>query len=137
MRTIGIIVKRNRQQVFELVKSIVPLLQSEQAVILVENVIEPFDERVQFCSRAQVVGQSDLLLVFGGDGTLLAAARAVRDDIVVLCHGGPIAMPEDAQYVLQRTGNVHGFYGASSMERLPVETALTEQVRRFKSISLG
>ena len=64
------------------------------------------------------------------------AARAVRRDVLVLCHGGPIAMPGDAEYVLRRTRNVHGFYGASSMERLPVETAMTEQVRRFKSISL-
>ena len=63
-------------------------------------------------------------------------ARAVRRDVLVLCHGGPIAMPQDAEYVLQRTKNVHGFYGASSMERLPVESAMTEQVRRFKSIAL-
>jgi predicted TIM-barrel enzyme len=62
------------------------------------------------------------------------AARAIRNDVIVLCHGGPIAMPEDAEYVLKRTRNVHGFYGASSMERLPIETALTEQVRRFKAI---
>jgi len=64
------------------------------------------------------------------------AARAVRHDVIVLCHGGPIAMPEDAQHVLQRTTGVHGFYGASSMERLPVETAMTNQVRKFKAISL-
>ena len=63
------------------------------------------------------------------------AARAVRTDVIILCHGGPVAMPEDAAYVLQRTKGVHGFYGASSMERLPVETAMTEQVRRFKNIS--
>ena len=62
------------------------------------------------------------------------AARRVREDVIVLCHGGPIAMPEDAQFVLSRTTNVHGFYGASSMERLPVETALTKQVRAFKQI---
>jgi len=64
------------------------------------------------------------------------AARAVRHDVIVLCHGGPIALPEDAQHVLQRTTGVHGFYGASSMERLPVETAMTNQVRKFKAISL-
>ena len=64
------------------------------------------------------------------------AARSVRDDVIVLCHGGPIAMPEDAEYVLTRTKNVHGFYGASSMERLPVETALTEQTKRFKAIKM-
>ena len=65
------------------------------------------------------------------------AARGVRDDVIILCHGGPIAMPEDAEYVLHRTKNVHGFYGASSMERLPVETALTEQVRNFKAIKFA
>jgi len=62
------------------------------------------------------------------------AARGVSSDVIVLCHGGPIAMPEDAEYVLQRTENVHGFYGASSMERLPVETALTAQTEKFKAI---
>ena len=63
------------------------------------------------------------------------AAMAVRKDILVLCHGGPIAMPDDADYVLKRTRHCHGFYGASSMERLPVETALKQQTERFKSIS--
>ncbi len=63
------------------------------------------------------------------------AARGVRGDVIVLCHGGPIAMPDDAEYILRRTQNVHGFYGASSMERLPVEIALTEQVQEFKAIS--
>jgi predicted TIM-barrel enzyme len=62
------------------------------------------------------------------------AAQAVRKDIIVLCHGGPIAQPEDAAHVLQRTRHCHGFYGASSMERLPTETALTEQTRRFKAV---
>lgn len=64
------------------------------------------------------------------------AARGVREDVIMLCHGGPIAMPEDAQYVLSRTKNVHGFYGASSMERLPVETAMTDQVRQFRAIKI-
>jgi predicted TIM-barrel enzyme len=63
------------------------------------------------------------------------AARAIRPDIIVLCHGGPISSPEDAAYILQNTQNVHGFYGASSMERLPTEEALTRQTRAFKSIS--
>jgi predicted TIM-barrel enzyme len=65
---------------------------------------------------------------------IAGAARQVRDDVIVLCHGGPIATPEDAQYVLGRTRHCHGFYGASSMERLPAEVALTEQTRRFKSV---
>ncbi len=62
------------------------------------------------------------------------AARSVAPDIILLCHGGPIAQPEDAAFVLKRCQGIHGFYGASSMERLPVETALVEQTRRFKSI---
>ena len=64
-----------------------------------------------------------------------AAALAVNPDIVVLCHGGPISMPEDAEYVLKRTKNCHGFYGASSMERLPTEVALVKQTKAFKDIS--
>ena len=55
--------------------------------------------------------------------------------MLVLCHGGPIAEPEDAQYVLDRTVGVVGFYGASSMERLPVEAAIAETARRFKQLS--
>ena len=64
------------------------------------------------------------------------AARAVRDNVIVLCHGGPIAMPEDAAYVLERVKGVDGFYGASSMERLPTEKAVTEQVRAFADIKM-
>jgi predicted TIM-barrel enzyme len=59
----------------------------------------------------------------------------VRQDIIILCHGGPISSPEDAAYILKTAPGIHGFYGASSMERLPVETALTEQVRAFKKIA--
>jgi predicted TIM-barrel enzyme len=62
------------------------------------------------------------------------AARSVNPDIILLCHGGPIAQPEDAHFILSRCRGIHGFYGASSMERLPAETALTEQTKRFKSI---
>jgi predicted TIM-barrel enzyme len=62
------------------------------------------------------------------------AARKVRSDVMVLCHGGPIAEPEDAQYVLSRTQGVVGFFGASSMERLPTEVAITENARRFKQL---
>ncbi len=64
-----------------------------------------------------------------------AAARDVRDDVIVLCHGGPISAPEDAAYVLRKTARCHGFYGASSMERLPTETALTEQTAAFKRVT--
>jgi len=64
------------------------------------------------------------------------AAKLVNPDVLVLCHGGPIAEPEDAAYVLGRTQGVVGFFGASSMERLPTEIALTETVRRFKAIPI-
>ncbi len=63
-----------------------------------------------------------------------AAALKVNPDILVLVHGGPVSSPEDAEYVLANTRNCHGFYGASSMERLPTEIALTEQTRKFKQI---
>ncbi|MCH2132075.1 MAG: phosphoenolpyruvate hydrolase family protein, partial [Pirellulaceae bacterium] len=62
------------------------------------------------------------------------AAKEVREDIFVLCHGGPIAMPPDAEYVLKNVPQIDGFYGASSMERLPTEIALTAQVREFTEI---
>ena len=65
-----------------------------------------------------------------------AAARAVNPDLLVLCHGGPIATPDDAAYVLAKTESCHGFYGASSMERLPTEIALTETTRTFKRIGI-
>jgi len=64
-----------------------------------------------------------------------AAAKAVNPDVIVLCHGGPIATPEDAQFILNECRECHGFYGASSMERLPAETALTETTRRFTQIT--
>ena len=64
-----------------------------------------------------------------------AAALKVNSQAIVLVHGGPVALPEDAEFVLKNTENCHGFYGASSMERLPTEIALTEQTRKFKEIS--
>jgi predicted TIM-barrel enzyme len=63
-------------------------------------------------------------------------AKAVRDDVLVICHGGPIAQPEDARYIIENCPGVDGFYGASSIERLPVETALTAQVEKFCSLKL-
>jgi predicted TIM-barrel enzyme len=66
-----------------------------------------------------------------------AAARSVRQDIIVLCHGGPIANPEDAAYILERCPGVHGFYGASSMERLPTETAIADQTSAFKKLRVS
>jgi predicted TIM-barrel enzyme len=66
---------------------------------------------------------------------IAAAAKSMRDDVIILCHGGPIAEPEDAEYVLKQSSLVHGFYGASSMERLPTERAIREQTERFLRIT--
>jgi predicted TIM-barrel enzyme len=65
------------------------------------------------------------------------AARKVREDVLVLCHGGPIAVPEDAEFMLAEVPTLDGFYGASSMERLPTETAITAQVEAFTRLRLG
>lgn len=64
------------------------------------------------------------------------AAKRVRKDVIILCHGGPIAEPADAQYILDRTTGVSGFYGASSMERLPVEPAIRDRVAEFTQLKL-
>jgi predicted TIM-barrel enzyme len=65
------------------------------------------------------------------------AAKKVNPEILVLCHGGPIAEPQDAQYILDHTEGIVGFYGASSMERLPVEPAITDRVREFTELRFG
>ena len=63
-------------------------------------------------------------------------AKKINPDIIVICHGGPIAEPEDAKYILSKTKNVEGFFGASSMERLPTEMAMTENMKKFKSLKI-
>lgn len=60
--------------------------------------------------------------------------KSIRSDVITLCHGGPIAEPDDAKYILERVPEVDGFYGASSMERLPTEVAITEQIQKFVGI---
>jgi predicted TIM-barrel enzyme len=69
--------------------------------------------------------------------TMADAAKEINPDVLVICHGGPIASAEDTRYVLQKTRGLAGFYGASSMERLPVEIAITENVRTFKALKLN
>jgi len=64
------------------------------------------------------------------------AAKKVNPEIMVICHGGPIAMPEDAKYVLEKTNGVSGFFGASSIERIPTEVAIKEQVEEFKKLGV-
>jgi len=67
---------------------------------------------------------------------IAAAAKSVREDVLVICHGGPFDEPENVKYALERMPGVHGFYGASSVERLPVERAITDQVSRLKAIRI-
>jgi len=67
---------------------------------------------------------------------IAAAARSVRKDVILLCHGGPISMPADARYILEHVEGLHGFYGASSMERLPVEEAIARQTADFKALAI-
>jgi predicted TIM-barrel enzyme len=73
----------------------------------------------------------------GEVAAIAQAGKGVRSDLLVLCHGGPIASPDDARYVLERARDVDGFYGASSMERLPTEVAIAQQVRDFVSLKLS
>ncbi|MCK4293747.1 MAG: phosphoenolpyruvate hydrolase family protein [Planctomycetes bacterium] len=68
---------------------------------------------------------------------IVGTCKSIRSDIIVLCHGGPIAMPEDAHYILERVEGVDGFYGASSMERLPSEVGITDQVKKFTKLRLA
>jgi predicted TIM-barrel enzyme len=67
---------------------------------------------------------------------IVDTCKKINPEVIVLCHGGPIAMPDDAQYVLERVTGIDGFYGASSMERLPTEIAIKEQIKKFKAMTL-
>ena len=68
---------------------------------------------------------------------IIDCCKSIRSEVLVLCHGGPIATPKQAQHVLERCRNLDGFYGASSMERLPTETAIVEEVRQFGTLKLA
>jgi len=68
---------------------------------------------------------------------IVDTVKSLRSEVIMLCHGGPIAEPDDAQYIIDRVQGIDGFYGASSMERLPVEVALTGQIKKFKALRLG
>ena len=77
---------------------------------------------------------STIILLIGAFDVKGEEYGFVKRQVVCLCHGGPISMPDDAEYVLKNTEGVHGFYGASSMERLPTEIAITQQMKEFKAI---
>ncbi len=122
----------------------------EAGLLTTPYVFDPDQARAMAAAGADVVVAHMGLTTKGAIGattalTLEASAelvQAIRDaavaekpDIIALCHGGPIAEPEDAQYILEHTTGVAGFFGASSMERLPTEVAITENMRRFKRIT--
>jgi predicted TIM-barrel enzyme len=127
-------------------------LAGEIGLLTAPYVFEPGQAEEMACAGADVLVAHMGLTTKGSIGALTAksldtcvveiqairdAAAAVRDDVIVLCHGGPLAGPDDAGYVLERTHGVVGFFGASSMERLPTEAAITENMRRFKALVAG
>ena len=67
---------------------------------------------------------------------IVNTCKSIREDVICLCHGGPIAMPEDARFIIERVDGIDGFYGASSTERFPTEIAIRDQIRAFKKIRL-
>ena len=91
----------------------------------------------QRARRAKIKAAKTLEQCADEVAAISAAARSIRDDVIILCHGGPIAMPADAKFILDRCREVNGFYGASSMERLPVELAIQSQVETFKALKTG
>ena len=109
---------------------------TEEAQRMVDAGADVIVAHMGLTTKGSIGAQTALNLVEAVDRVqaISDAARSVRRDVIVLCHGGPIAMPADAYFVLGRTNNVHGFYGASSLERLPVELAIKEQVQRFKAV---
>jgi predicted TIM-barrel enzyme len=105
-------------------------------------------ERQKLLERFQGMKRKRVPIIGGGAGTGISAkgeeaggidewaeaAMQLRQDIIVICHGGPIATPQDAAFMFKTCKHCHGFYGASSLERLPVEAALAEQTRAFKNL---
>ncbi len=112
---------------------------AEQARLLTEAGADVIVAHMGLTTSGSIGAQTALTLddCIPAIRSIADAARQVREDVIVLCHGGPIAMPIDAQYILDRIETIDGFYGASSMERLPVETALTAQVAEFTRLKLG
>jgi predicted TIM-barrel enzyme len=108
----------------------------EEAVAMARAGADVLVPHVGLTTKGQIGAQTALTL---GDAAkrvqaMRDAAVAVNPDLLVLCHGGPIAEPDDVKYVLEHTHGIAGFFGASSIERLPVETAIAEQTRRFKNV---
>lgn len=109
---------------------------ADQARVLTEAGADIIVAHMGLTTSGTIGAQTALTLeqCVGPIQAMIDAARNVREDVLVLCHGGPIAMPTDAAYILSQAKGIDGFYGASSMERLPTEIAMTEQVRTFTNL---
>lgn len=108
----------------------------EQATAMTEAGSDVIVAHLGLTTKGSIGAETAMTLDQSADivQSIVDAAKATRPEVIVLCHGGPIATPEDAQYIFRRVRGIDGFYGASSMERLPVETAITGQIRDFKSL---
>ena len=115
------------------------VFDAEQAVAMAEAGADVLVPHVGLTTSGSIGAQTALTLEEAAAAVqeMRDAAVAVNPDIIVLCHGGPIAEPADAQFVLDHTHGIAGFFGASSMERLPTEKAIAAQATRFKSLTLG
>ncbi len=108
----------------------------DQAVCMTEAGADIIVAHLGLTTKGSIGAETAMTLERSADivQSIVDAAKRVRPDVIVLCHGGPIAMPEDAQFIFKRVKGINGFYGASSMERLPVEIAITGQIRDFKKL---
>ena len=112
------------------------VFNTEEAVAMAEAGADVLVPHMGLTTKGSIGATTAMTLEesVGNVQAICDAARSVNPNVIVLCHGGPISMPEDAAYVLQNTKGVNGFYGASSVERLPTEVAITKQMEAFKAI---
>lgn len=110
----------------------------EQAVAMTKAGADVLVPHMGLTTKGSIGAQSNLTLEESAKKVqeMRDAAVAINPDIIVLCHGGPIAEPEDAQYIFEHTEGIAGFFGASSIERLPTEVAIEKQARKFKDLSI-
>ncbi|MFD0676741.1 MULTISPECIES: phosphoenolpyruvate hydrolase family protein [unclassified Paenibacillus] len=113
------------------------VFNEEDAIAMAEAGADVLVAHVGLTTKGSIGAKTALTLDESADlvQRIYNAGKSVNPDILVICHGGPISEPEDAQYVLGRTQGVAGFFGASSIERLPTEIAITEQVKKFKALT--
>lgn len=115
------------------------VFDEDQAVAMAEAGADILVPHMGLTTSGTIGAQTALTLEEAAEKvqSLADAARKVNPDILCLCHGGPIAEPDDAQYILDNTDGIVGFYGASSIERFPTEVGIRKQTEDFKSISFG